>query len=328
MSMSEPEKRKLWVKAGGRCTLCKRYLLEGNLTAQTLFLGEDAHIVGQRSSSRSPRGISNLPEADRDKADNILLACSTCHTEIDKTLAAKVMTVEVLRKKKAEHENEIFHQTGLTYDRRTTILRIQGWVRGAITELGREDAALAVIWSSNRFPFFLPAYDQQSIELDLRNIDGEEDGTPAYYAIAQRKIDQIVADRIREGVQSNQIKHISIFAIARLPLLIYLGWRIDDGIPADVYQRHRMTNDWRWPHERNDTHFTTEVTSEGGGADEDGVLITNISGTTRASELPDALHNAVTWTISPSGHSHEDAIGSSANLRAFEEAVRRFFLLA
>lgn len=46
--MTEAERRKVWVKAGGRCTLCKAHLLEGGLTGQEVFVGEGAHIVGSR----------------------------------------------------------------------------------------------------------------------------------------------------------------------------------------------------------------------------------------------------------------------------------------
>ena len=41
--LSDAERRKVWVRAGGRCTLCKRYLLEGGLTWQEVPLGEGAH---------------------------------------------------------------------------------------------------------------------------------------------------------------------------------------------------------------------------------------------------------------------------------------------
>ena len=52
---SEMERRKVWVRAGGRSALYKRYLLEGDLTWQEVPLGEGAHVVGQKKSSGSPR---------------------------------------------------------------------------------------------------------------------------------------------------------------------------------------------------------------------------------------------------------------------------------
>jgi hypothetical protein len=102
--LSEAERRKVGVRAGGRCTLCKRYLLEGDLTWQEVPLGEGAHIVGQEKNARSPRGLDPLPDDARDTAENVMLACDTCHKEIDHKRAAGVMTVEELRRRKQEHQ--------------------------------------------------------------------------------------------------------------------------------------------------------------------------------------------------------------------------------
>ncbi len=290
MAMSEPERRKLWVKAGGRCTLCKAYLLEGNLTFKEIFLGEGAHIVGQLATPGSPRGMdSDLSADDRDKAENVLLACAACHAEIDKQQVTGLLTVGELVRRKTQHENEIRHQTGLTTDRRTTILRVQGWVRGAAMELSKDTAALAVIRSSDRFPLFQPAFDQNGIEIDLRHLPGEEEGSPEYYVAARKKIDAGVRERLYEGIRTNQVHHLSVFAIARLPLLVYLGWALEDGVATDVYQRHRRSGDWLWPTDGQDTRFIVETLRDGPANATDAVLITNLSGTTHLENLPDDL---------------------------------------
>ncbi len=328
MSMGTIEQRKLWVRAGGRCTLCKVDLMEGSLTFKTVPVGEGAHIVGQQATEGSPRGLDPLPEADRDLADNILLACSSCHTEIDKALVAKLMTVAELRRRKAQHEDEIHHLTGMTSDRRSTVLRVQGWVRGAAMELGRDTAAAAVIRSSDRFPFFLPAYDRRGIEIDLRHIDGEEEGSPSYYAAAQKKIETAVRDRIHEGIRSNDIEHLSVFAIVRLPLLVYLGWQLEDGVATDVYQRHRSSGGWEWPQSdaAPGTAFKVEVLRTAPHEAEDAVLITNLSGTTPVNDLPADLTTAPVFNLKVSGDSaHEDIIANRACLESFQATVRRFF---
>ena len=328
MSMSTIEQRKLWVRAGGRCTLCKVDLMEGALSFKTVLVGEGAHIVGQQSTEGSPRGLDPLPEADRDLAENILLACSRCHTEIDKALVAELMTVAELQRRKTHHEDEIHHLTGMVSDQRSTVLRVQGWVRGAAMELGRDTAAAAVIRSGNRFPFFLPAYDRRGIEIDLRHIDGEEDGTPSYYAAAQKKIETVVRYRIYEGIRSNDIEHLSVFAIARLPLLVYLGWQLEDGIATDVYQRHRNSGGWEWPDPEAapDTAFKVDSHGTAPHEAEDAVLVTNLSGTTPTNDLPANLSAAPIFVLGVSGDSaHEDIIVTRACLASFQATVRRFF---
>jgi hypothetical protein len=42
------ERLKVWVRAGGRCIICNRYLLEGQLSAREVTFGELAHIVGHK----------------------------------------------------------------------------------------------------------------------------------------------------------------------------------------------------------------------------------------------------------------------------------------
>jgi hypothetical protein len=44
----------VWVRCGGRCAICNRYLLDGGMTGRTLRLGELAHIVGRHNSALSP----------------------------------------------------------------------------------------------------------------------------------------------------------------------------------------------------------------------------------------------------------------------------------
>lgn len=299
--------------------------MKGTLTYKTVPVGEGAHIVGQQDTPGSPRGIDPLPLADRDLAENILLACSTCHTEIDKALVAELLTVGELRRRKDKHESEIYHLTGMTSDQRSTVLRVQGWVRGAAMELGRDTAASAVIHSGDRFPFFMPAYDQRGIEIDLRHIDGEEEGTDSYYASAQSKIRTAVRDRVYEGIRRNDIEHLSVFAIARLPLLIYLGWQLEDGIATDIYQRHRASGDWKWPESTEPSSFALSALRSGPAQASDAVLITNLSGTTHLENLPDELAQVPVFGLDVDAGTHEDVIATPECLAAFRTSVRRFF---
>jgi hypothetical protein len=324
MAVSDNEKRKLWVRAGGRCTLCKKYLLEGELTYKEVFVGEAAHIIGQKESAKSARGVDPLPEEKRDLAENLLLACSFCHTEIDKLLVAELIDKEFLRRRKQEHEDEIRHQTSLTKSRRTVILRMAGDVRGDRMELPRDAAVEAVIKSGGRFPVFPEAYDQKSVEVDLRGIDGEADATAAFYAAAVPKIDSAIDHRVHPGVLSQEIQHISVFAIARLPLLVYLGSKLDDGVATDVYQRQRSTQNWVWSTVDPGTTFELSQARDGSGTG-DAVLIANLSGTTPPADLPAELDEADVFQIDPRPGPAEDLFAHPAVLARFEEAIRAFF---
>jgi hypothetical protein len=323
--LSDGERRKVWVRAGGRCTLCKRYLLEGELTWQEVPLGEGAHIVGQKRSARSPRGLDPLPEGERDTADNVMLACGTCHEEIDHKRAAGVMTVDELRRRKREHEDLIKHLTGLLPDQRTVMLRMLGNVRGKTVELRQDTAALAVIRSGERFPAFQLCFERQGVEIDLRGLPGEADGSPAYYAIARAVIDEVFDHKLADGVVRDHVSHLSVFAFARLPLLVYLGSRLDDTIQTEIYQRHRAGETWLWDSAGSDVNF--EVEKHGPArASADGVLILNVSGTIQHEELPASVALLPTWRIAPAAVTpHTDILARRADLDAFELAVRGLF---
>lgn len=105
MSISDKTKRRLWAKSGGFCNnpYCNAdlfpFLGSGKLTS----IEELAHIIGK--SKKGPRGSGFLSFLDRDKYDNIILLCPTCHTLIDKNPIE--FPKETLNKWKKEHENRI-----------------------------------------------------------------------------------------------------------------------------------------------------------------------------------------------------------------------------
>lgn len=325
MPLSDLDRRVLWVRAGGRCTLCKRYLLEGDLTHVEVPLGEGAHIVGAVDSVKSPRGKDPLPVEARDTVDNIMLACSGCHTEIDRHKASQLLTVEFLRERKRQHEADIKLQTSLVKDRRTAILRMAGDIRGDVMELPRQAAADTVIRCAQRFPYFLESYDRQGVEIDLQQLPGEHPLSPDYYPLAAAAIDRAIENRVRPGIRNGDITHISVFAIARLPLLLYLGSKLDDGSPVDIYQRHRATESWTWPQSCDPgTGFAITYTGGKPSAAE-GVLITNLSGSTPTADLPDHMRELPIWTLTPDSGPAEDVFGHPAVLDRFAAVLRSYF---
>src|SRR5581483_11574111 len=98
-----------------------------------------------------------------------------------------------------------------------------------------------------------------SIEIDLRHIAGEATAGPEYYRMATARIDEVLEHKLGEGVGQEQIVHLSVFAFARLPLLIYLGAHLEDNVPTDIYQRHRATEAWEWPDPASDVGFHIDV---------------------------------------------------------------------
>src|SRR4030088_3069674 len=150
-TIPQTERMKVWVRSGGRCAICGRYLMEGSLTAKPFSLGELAHIVGQQSTPGSPRGQVAMPVAERDRAENLVLVCANEHDEIDRDGALDILTVDKLHKIKHDHEDWIRRITGCTRNRTTVVLRMIGQVRDNAVELTRPTACEAVLLSDDRY---------------------------------------------------------------------------------------------------------------------------------------------------------------------------------
>lgn len=323
MALSDVDLRIVWVRAGGHCVLCKKYLLQGEIVDTVYPLGEGAHVVGRKKSKRSPRGLDPLPMAERDTPENVLLACEKCHGEIDVLLNEKIVDKAFLLRMKSEHETEVRRLTGMVGSVKTGVVRLVADIRGRRTSLASSEAVLAVI-RNGRIPSFVGAYDGSSEEIDLRGIPGEEEATSAYYEQAAAMIDDVVDRRIAEAVRREEVAHLSVFGLARVPLLVYFGKRLDDAVAVQLFQRHRASDDWVWPETDPGTTFT--LTRVRNGAPSAGVaLITNLSGTTPVTDLPTELADVTVLELNPSSGPAEDVITHPAVLDRFVETVRAFF---
>jgi hypothetical protein len=101
MSISLPDLKLLWGRAGGLCNVCKIKLSEDKKTSNEAFpFGEQAHVVAEEEGG--PRGKSILTLEQRNSYSNLILLCPTCHTKIDKVPGE--FPVELLHQVKSQHE--------------------------------------------------------------------------------------------------------------------------------------------------------------------------------------------------------------------------------
>ncbi len=319
----EAQKRLVWGRSASRCAICQKPLDEGELTHVEMTLGELAHIVGRSTAAGSPRGNFDLAEEDRDRAENMMLICASAHDEVDREGATDVLTVEKLREMKRRHEDWVYHVTGLARERQTVVLRLLGDVRGRNVDLSRELASEAVIQSDERFPDFPLAYDRHGVEIDLRGFPGEGEGTDDYWRQGVARINEVIGHALRPAVRDGRIKHLSVFAFGRLPLLIHLGAQLDDTFAVAMYQRHRSTERWEWPSDE-DLEFAVGLPDVTDGATE-AVLITNVSGTIQPNEIPTELQTLPVFELIVQGPAEPDTLQSIAALGSFDKAVRALF---
>jgi len=230
-----PEKTRLllWVRAGGRCEFdgCNDYLFEHHVTLDNVNLADVAHVVAFKSEG--PRGAEDRPEDIHDIA-NLMLLCLRCHKLIDDSVAGERFTVATLRQFKSDHEERILRLTELKPDRKTFVLQMLGRIGNQTASIPRVDIFDAV---APRYPA------PKGCIIDLTTLT---DGSDAYYELATGKISKAVTSIYEPSMDSEIPHHLSVFALAPMPLLFFLGRQLSNKTPTDLYQRHRDSQTWAW----------------------------------------------------------------------------------
>lgn len=276
------ERFKLWVAAGARCAFCGRYLMENDEQGVPARIGEMAHIVGRSTNARSPRGKDGLPAAARNKAENLILACPGDHTTIDKKAGVKVWQTPDLRRLKQEHEDAIKRLTGMTKDRATTVLRVAGEIHGSTPSIAK-DVVLEAVHAALRFPRYELTPTGDDVEVDLiSNLDANDSG---YFEETNTIIERRVG-RIAARIAAGEIGHISLFAFARIPVLVQLGHHLDDKWPIELHPYDRTTSSWAWAVSDDDAPPRFQTTQLAAGDPDRASLILSLSGQVNHERIP------------------------------------------
>jgi hypothetical protein len=294
-AISDTTERLVWARAAGRCTLCNRLVTENEDLGEVVSIGEMAHNVGW--GKKSPRGESELTEAERAEPDNLLLLCRNCHKPIDTEGSIGRYSTEELQRFKQEHERRIRLLTEVGGDRKATLIRVVGNIRRAQPELSR-DTTLSALVRAGIFPELLPNAYFPEYELDLRSV--AEPYGPEEFRFAARQVDALVS-RVQDGVGHGDVTRLAVFGFARIPVLVYLGARLDDKVDTLVFQRQRVDGDdaWSWPRDGDEVDF--DIGRLQHGAVDRVAIIINLSGTIDLAELPaEQQTDSTVYLITPS----------------------------
>lgn len=282
----------VWLRAAGRCQYpgCNIPLWQDELTLQKMNRAYLAHIVADEPGG--PRGDPILSELLKNDPGNIMLLCDTHHRLIDKVDVAG-HPVDLLTKRKAEHEERIVRQTEAQNNRRTHILML-GTRIGDRQGLVNYDQARDAI-----FPERYPA-TEAGIRIDFTHVLVNEQDSE-YWQTILKYIDRMLALHLTEdvGPSGKPLNHLSVFALAPMPVLIYFGKQLGDIVSADVYQRHRDTGDWRWKG-LNEEQFDYIIHPPlEANAKSDAVAVNlSLSGSVKQTEIDRAMARSVpTYTV-------------------------------
>jgi SMODS-associated and fused to various effectors sensor domain len=275
----------LFVRAGGRCEFdgCNQFLLEDFLTLTEDIFAEMAHIVAFRPGG--PRGRSGARPPQINSATNLMLLCSKHHKLIDKRW--RDWSRATLESYKAEHERRIRHLTELGPDRKTAVLILRAPIGGQTVAVPFDHLveATAPLYPSRREPTII----------DLTGID---DTSPSFLRTAADTIARDVRRFFEQGGEGHNASHVSVFALAPMPLLIALGRQLTSKVPADVYQRHRHPENWTWKKGGRPVNYLMKRRKTGSG----GVgLLIYLSGRIPISALPSEVRRKTLYEITVRG---------------------------
>ncbi len=277
-----PEKTRLFlfVRAAGRCQFdgCNRYLLEHHLTNTDGNFAQMAHIWA--FSRRGPRSRGEGKQTVHD-ISNLMLLCGNCHKLVDDH--PDEYTTEVLRKHKLAHESRIFMLTGTHPDRHTVALVLVARIAGRTVSVSLPEMQQAVA------PRYLGARDV--ITVDLTAIPDHPSGD--YWKAAATAIRSKVQLMYEQDSEHGPIRHLSVFALGAIPLLVHLGTCLSDKVPLTLYQRHRDTDAWTWKEDGETVRYEFR-TLQDGGCSTSVALLLSLSGRIRQDDLPPLIDASFT----------------------------------
>lgn len=263
----------LYAQAGGRCEFdgCNKYLLEHYPTETVGNFGEKAHVWGFKEGG--PRGKGAKRPVDVNNLANLMLLCKDCHKCVDDR--PNDYPVEVLKKFKKAHEDRIYDLTGIAKNRDTIPLVLKGLIGGRPADISIEEMQSAIA------PNYLKKRDK--VDIDFCNIS--DDPKQSYWEIAKEIIDRQITHLYSLAAKSGCTIRVSVFALAPIPLLIYLGAKLSDKMDVDLYQRHRDTETWSWKGGDGHAEYFSQRLQTGKSQTLVALLI-NLSGKNTVESLP------------------------------------------
>jgi hypothetical protein len=268
----------LFVRAGGRCEFdgCNKYLLEHPVTLTEGNFAQVAHVVAFRKNG--PRGNEGNRPVDVNHVANLMLLCPQCHKLIDDR--PHEYTRQTLEGYKQQHEERIHHVTGLGPEQKTAVVKV-------LTSIGNQtvgfpyDHVLEAI--TPRYPI-----SRQGTQIDLTQLSGE---SPAFYEVARDTIERKIARIFEQGSEIEQAGHISLFALAPIPLLILLGKQLSNKVTCDLFQFHRDSQKWTWKKDGKPVRYQfREIQPQNGGNRV--ALMLSLSGSIPMAALPEIVRSS------------------------------------
>ena len=235
----------LVARAGGRCQFenCNKNVFLDRVTLTDTNNSNIAHIIA--SSPDGPRGSEAESFALSNKIENLMLMCLDHHHFIDAKENEAIYTVERLRAMKAKQEERVQKLMDNLNADVTTMLHLTSPIKGRQNDsFSAREAAKA----------FLPRMRAESEYAIPIGVPGSGDYKSAeYWQRAEYWLDNNYQYNVGAKLSNHPNTHFSVFPIAPIPLIMKLGFLMGDKVRANVHQKSKHPDTWKWQ--------TTELTN-------------------------------------------------------------------
>lgn len=266
----------LFVRAAGRCEFdgCNRNLLEHYPTFTPGIFAQMAHIWA--FSATGPRGHEGVDPGELNHISNLILLCPACHKLVDQD--PDRYPVSVLREFKRAHEDRVHMLAETKPDRETLALRFIANIADHAIEVSHAEMQEA---AAPRY--FNP---REVLDIDLTAI--ADRASPAYWSLASSEIARRLSGLHSRPREDGPVSHISVFALAPIPLLVFLGSQLSNKVATSFFQRHRDTQSWKWKTGPQTAEFSWVRLRQGNDAKSVAVMY-SLSGRIHQSDLPGSI---------------------------------------
>lgn len=306
--------RELWARAAGRCEFdgCNRPVFKSPVTQEQVNISEKAHIYS--FSENGPRGHGPLTKKQLNQLSNLMLVCHDCHKKIDQDKKGGRYSGELLRGWKEEHEKRIAIVTAVDPTKKSHVI-----LYGA--NIGDQTSKLQPMAAKDAlFPDWYPA-EERAVQLSM-SWEGK-DSNDAYWRTEAENLKSAFNRQIRPLLDGAEGPHLSLFALAPIPLLTLFGSLLTDKVPAQTYQLHREPQTWKWLAGPNNFIFQVKLPA---AFKNPPALVMSLSDSIAHSRITDVLGDAVSiWELTIE-QPHNDFLKSKEQLSKFRETVRQLIV--
>lgn len=307
--------RELWARAAGRCEFdgCNRLLFRSPVTQERVNISEKAHIYS--FSKEGPRGHGPLTKEQLNQLSNLMLVCHDCHKQIDQDEKGERYSAVLLRAWKDDHEKRIAIVTGIDPAKKSHVVLYAANIADQTSNLQVDVAKNAL------FPDWYPA-EERPLWLSM-SWEGR-DSDPEYWKTESANLKAAFNRQIRPLLDGGHCQHLSLFALAPIPLMTLLGALLTDKIPAQTYQLHREPfQTWKWLSGPSDFVFRVKPPAS---FVHPPALVIALSDHIEPSRITAVMGaNVSIWELTVD-RPHNDFLKSTQQLSQFRETVRKLIV--